>query len=155
MDDRRFRGQRALRRGRVSIPGQIYHVTTATHDRTPLFADFSRGRVVVNALREAECAGAKTLAFCVMPDHFHWLLQLGEQTSGAVVCRVKGRSATRLNRLEGFAHPVWQRAYFDRAIRRDDDLEVVARYIIENPLRKGLVTRVGDYPLWDSIWLPP
>jgi len=41
----------------------------------------------------------------------------------------------------------------DHALRTDENLLNVARYIIANPLRAGLVTRIGDYPLWDSIWL--
>ncbi|MEQ7866160.1 transposase, partial [Xanthomonas sp. WHRI 8393] len=35
-----------------------------------------------------------------------------------------------------------------------DDLRLAARYLIANPLRAGLVERVGDYPFWDAIWLP-
>jgi hypothetical protein len=38
-------------------------------------------------------------------------------------------------------------------MRKDQDLQVAARYIVANPLRAGLVKRVGDYPLWDAIWL--
>ncbi|MFV3290267.1 transposase, partial [Pseudomonas sp. NY11955] len=29
----------------------------------------------------------------------------------------------------------------------------VARYIVANPIRAGLVSRVGDYPHWDAVWL--
>jgi hypothetical protein len=32
-------------------------------------------------------------------------------------------------------------------------LVAAARYIIGNPLRAGLVTRIGDYPLWDCVWV--
>ena len=49
--------------------------------------------------------------------------------------------------------PVWQKGYFDRALRYEEDLKAAARYIIANPLRAGLVAQVGDYPLWDAIWL--
>jgi len=31
----------------------------------------------------------------------------------------------------------------------------MARYIIGNPVRSGLVQRVGDYPFWDAVWLNP
>ncbi|MBB4592801.1 hypothetical protein FHR61_000481 [Xanthomonas arboricola] len=44
--------------------------------------------------------------------------------------------------------------HHDRALRKDDDLRIVARYLIANPLRAGMVERVGDYPFWDAIWLP-
>jgi hypothetical protein len=38
-------------------------------------------------------------------------------------------------------------------LRREEDVLSVARYIVVNPLRAGLVARVGDYPLWDAVWL--
>ena len=147
-------GQHALRRGRVSIPGQYYHVTCATVNRVPVFIDWLTGRSVVNALRVAERVNdVHTLAFCVMPDHLHWLLELRQQSLANVVGQMKGRSSRAFRaRLAGGGH-LWQRGYFDHAIRTDENLLNVARYIIANPLRAGLVTRIGDYPLWDSIWL--
>jgi putative transposase len=38
-------------------------------------------------------------------------------------------------------------------VRRDEDLVRLARYIVANPLRTRIVAHIGDYPLWDSIWL--
>jgi len=32
-------------------------------------------------------------------------------------------------------------------------VQATARYIVANPLRAGLVERLGDYPLWDAVWL--
>ena len=49
--------------------------------------------------------------------------------------------------------PVWASAYHDHAIRDDEDLRAVARYIVANPLRAGLVKSVADYPFWDAVWL--
>lgn len=49
--------------------------------------------------------------------------------------------------------PVWQRGFHDHALRREEDLRAVACYIVGNPLRAGLVQHVGDYPLWDTIWI--
>jgi REP element-mobilizing transposase RayT len=65
----------------------------------------------------------------------------------------KGRSARLINQHRGFSAAVWQKGYFDRALRWEEDLKVAARYIIANPLRAGLVDQIGDYPLWDAIWL--
>ena len=69
------------------------------------------------------------------------------------MCRVKSRSSRSVNLLRGNSEPVWQRGYYDRALRRDEDRKAAARYIVMNPLRAGLVKRLGDYPLWDAIWL--
>jgi hypothetical protein len=38
-------------------------------------------------------------------------------------------------------------------LRQDEDVARVARYVVANPLRAGLVKRIGDYPLWDAAWL--
>ena len=58
-----------------------------------------------------------------------------------------GRTAHALGRA------TWQTNYYDHAIRQDEDLRKVARYIVANPLRAGLVEQIGDYPLWDAMWL--
>ena len=48
---------------------------------------------------------------------------------------------------------VWQPGYFDRALRAEEDVREVARYIVANPLRASLCQYIGDYPLWDAGWL--
>lgn len=89
-----------------------------------------------------------------MPDHAHWLLQLGQRRPLSTVIRMlKAFSARNIHCLEGGRMPVWSRAYHDRALRRDEDVIAVARYIIANPLRAGLVQRIGDYPYWNAVWL--
>jgi len=47
---------------------------------------------------------------------------------------------------------MWQDGFHDHAIRKEEDLADIARYVVANPLRAGLVRRIGDYSLWDSIW---
>ena len=144
-----------LRHGRVSIPGQVYFITTVTHEREPLFRDFARARLVVGELRRLnDCALVTSLACGVMPDHLHWLLALGHSHSISSVAKMlKGRTATAINRGSARRGPVWQRAYYDHALRRDEDLASVARYIVANPLRADLVGKLGDYPHWDAVWL--
>lgn len=144
-----------LLRGRVSIGGQIYLVTTVTRGRARLFASFHIGRFVVRALHsQATAACATTLAYVVMPDHLHWLLQLHPGSDLAdVVKSVKGRSALEINRVRDARGPVWQPSYHDHALRREEDLHDVARYIVCNPLRAGLVRKINDYALWDAIWV--
>lgn len=88
-----------------------------------------------------------------MPDHFHWLLQLTGMNLSGVIGATKARCAQRINAATGASGPLWQGGFHDRAIRDNQDLLPVARYIIANPLRAGLVTRIGDYPLWDAAWL--
>ncbi len=138
-----------LRIGRYSQAGQIYLITAVTRDRRPVFSDFPAARVLIGALQgEHRLGRAETLAFVVMPDHLHWLMALGEGATLPVVVRaVKAVTAKRLGGA------LWQRGYHDHALRREEDLLEVARYVVANPVRAGLVTRVGDYPHWDAVWL--
>lgn len=137
-----------LRKGRVSHSGTAYHVTTVTRNRTPHFAALDKGRKVVRVLMALHAEGrAETLCYALMPDHLHWLLVLREGTLSEAVKLLKGRSARAIGQ------PVWQANYFDHAVRQDEDLRTMARYIVANPLRAGLVERIGDYSLWDAVWL--
>jgi REP element-mobilizing transposase RayT len=66
---------------------------------------------------------------------------------------IKGRSAISINRALGSHGQLWQKSFHDHALRKEEDLLAIARYIVANPLRAGLVKKIGDYPLWDAIWL--
>ncbi|WP_426149906.1 REP-associated tyrosine transposase [Pseudomonas sp. DC3000-4b1] len=145
-----------LRKGRLSEAGHVYLITTATHERKPLFTCWKLGRLVCRELKGLHDAGqATSLAWVVMPDHLHWLFVLRHSHLARVIQRVKVRSALAINRALGRSGPVWQKGFHDHALRRSESLQATARYIIANPLRAGLVRRVGDYPLWDAIWLDP
>ena len=155
MHDLRPRGH-ALRKGRYSASGSIYHVTTVTYLRRPIFADLHTGRLAVDTLKRLEERGASlTFAFVVMPDHLHWLFQLGPgMTLPRLIQTLKANCARRINeRGNKRGHRIWQAGYHDRAIRSEEELSEIARYIVANPLRAGLVRSVRDYALWDAIWV--
>ncbi|RLJ16245.1 transposase [bacterium endosymbiont of Escarpia laminata] len=139
-----------LRQGRFSEPGRIYLITAVTHERSALFTNLQLGRVLVSTLRNAP---ATTLCYVIMPDHLHWLMQLEKVSLSSVVQGVKSASAHSINRSLGIHRPVWQAGFHDHALRRDEDVKLVARYVVANPIRAGLVKRVSDYPLWDAMWL--
>ena len=148
----KFRTQN-LRIGRHSAPHQIYMITTVTQLRAPLFEDLYVGRCVVNTLRQAE-SSAQTLAYIVMPDHLHWLMQLREGTSLATTVQfVKTLSAKSINEFHGSKGKVWAKGYYDQALRKEDQVRDFARYIVANPLRANIVKSVKEYSLWDAVWL--
>jgi putative transposase len=94
------------------------------------------------------------LAFALMPDHLHWLLQLQpHQNLSSVVRLAKGASVRAVNWARGGKGAVWQQSFHDHALRAEEDLQDIARYVVLNPLRAGLVRRAGDYSLWDAIWV--
>jgi putative transposase len=143
-----------LRIGRSCQTNQIYLLTAVTRDRIPFFADWRVGRLLVKQLRQAQTEGRiESLAWVVMPDHFHWLIQLKGCTLSDLMLATKSRCTQDVNIYLKRKGGMWQRGFHDHAIRREEDLLPAARYIVANPLRAGLVRRVQDYPLWDAIWV--
>ncbi len=147
---------RDLRKGRVSLAGHVYLATAVAYERRPLFLDIKAGRIIVKRMMHSDrVKDTESWAFVVMPDHIHWLLVLaGDKSLSTVVGAVKRHSARQINKIDRcLGRQVWQRGFYDHALRRDEDVMRVARYILANPLRAGLVNRIGDYPLWDAVWL--
>ena len=148
-------GHAALRGGRASHQCHVYHVTTSTKGRAPVFNNFDAASVAARCFGNQILLGdAILMAWVLMPDHVHWLLQLGDRDPlAAVINRLKAASARSVNIELGRAGALWSRAYHDHALRSDEGVRAVARYIIANPIRAGLARRVGDYPFWNAIWL--
>ena len=142
-----------LRAGRRSVAGQIYMITTVTHEREPHFTGLKHARCVVRALIASE-RSATTHAFVVMPDHLHWLMQLREGYELSQVVRfVKSHSARSIRGSQHGMGKVWQGGFHDRAIRREESLADLAGYIIHNPVRAGLVESPGCFSHWDCSYL--
>lgn len=144
----------SLRKGRISLTSQIYLLTATVENRQAIFADLAPARLLIRELRHAQASGlAESLAWVVMPDHLHWLVSLQQGSLSELMHRVKGRSALQVNSRLGRQGKLWQEGFHDRALRREEDILPTARYIVANPLRAGLVKRIGDYPFWDAVWL--
>lgn len=147
-------GTQALRKGRYSEIGQIYLITFCTHNRHKILT----GSVAIALSRYISKVTVKKdhqfLCWVVMPDHVHLLVQLGAYESlSELMRRIKASSSIALKRMAGVTGKVWQSGYHDRTIRKEEDLKGVARYIVANPIRAGLVKSVRYYPYWNAIWV--
>ena len=143
-----------LRRGRFSECGRVYLITTVIHQRQTPFQELPLARLAIQELQACDAsADCQTLAFVLMPDHLHWLLTLHRGDLSALVRRFKSNSARRINTFRGSTGPLWQAGFHDHTPRQEDDLRRLARYVVANPLRSGLVESIGDYPHWDALWL--
>ena len=141
-------GHQALRKGRISLPRQTYHVTTVTAGRKPIFAQPHVAQAAYPCFENAVLLrDAQMLAWVLMPDHAHWLIALGEDRNlQQLVDVLKTFSARNANRVMERSGRVWAPAYYDRALRSDDQIPTVMRYIAANPVRAGLVKHADDYP---------
>ncbi len=80
-----------------------------------------------------------------MPDHVHALLVPHDGANIVdFVQSVKSRSSHTFSARTGGR--LWQRGFYDHILRREEDVATVARYIVENPVRAGLVDDAAAYP---------
>jgi putative transposase len=139
---------------RIRLPAETYanpdavvHVTVCTLGGQPVFRRPELATAVVDSvdwLRDVR--KAKVFAYCVMPDHLHLLVSIraGDHLSPAI--NTFKSIATKRARHAGHAGLLWQDRFHDRVLRqRDSGIEVV-EYILNNPVRKGIVKAAADYP---------
>jgi REP element-mobilizing transposase RayT len=143
-----------LRKGRFSETGRIYLITTNCDLRRRVFLSATAARIVIDEFEHQEkLENCDSLAFVVMPDHVHWMLQLKAKVELSMVIRqMKGRAAFRINQTFSSNGRLWQPGFHDHGVRREEDLENLANYIIRNPIRGKLVNDIEHYPHWGSVW---
>jgi putative transposase len=80
-----------------------------------------------------------------MPDHLHVVLQVQNPrtTVAQFVAHFKA-IITRAGRPQGYA--VWQRSFHDHVLRDYEDFATRCRYVVDNPVRKGMVAEWQEYP---------
>jgi len=137
--------------------GHCFSVALATAHRAHHFNNADTVRLCLDALNEtAGWYHASVFAYCFMPDHLHLLVAtpLGVDLV-QFVRQFKQLSAYRFRR-ERSSVPLWQARFYDHALRSDESLLDVARYIWENPVRTALAQCPHDYPhsgslVWEDI----
>jgi REP element-mobilizing transposase RayT len=90
------------------------------------------------------------LAWCIMPNHVHAMLEMQAGFGlGNLVRSWKSFTARRANHVLARTGPFWSPDYFDRYIRNDRHYEAALAYIEHNPVKAGLVSATEDWP-WSS-----
>ncbi|MCC6699662.1 MAG: transposase [Candidatus Hydrogenedentes bacterium] len=149
-------------------PGKTFYRRNLPHMqklRRPIFITFrtrpglilpesTRTQVLNHCLHDH---GHKLHMHCavVMPDHVHLLLTLLEDSDGMpysleeIMSGIKGASSHTVNACLKRKGKLWQDESFDHVLRSDQSTHAKAQYICDNPIRKGLVSDLDDYPwLW-------
>jgi putative transposase len=88
-------------------------------------------------------------AWVIMPNHVHLLFTAHGDVS-RLMRRLKGYSARQANQLLGrTGQPFWQDESYDRLVRTGEEFRRIERYIVNNPVKAGLVESIEKYP-WSS-----
>ncbi len=107
-------------------------------------------RLVRDAFLRFDGERYRLLAWCVMPNHVHVLL---EQRKGYPLAEIvkswKAYTGRWANEILGRRGPFWMRDYHDRRIRDEKHMNQALAYVRNNPVKAGLCERAEDWP-WSS-----
>ena len=127
-------------------PAHAYFLTMCARSGTP-FTDERLASEVVASLHWLRAnRGLVIYAYVLMPDHLHLLVRprRGDRTVGALIGAFKSFT-TRQSWDLGHRGALWQPRFYDHVVDDHDEAIAIMRYILENPVRKGLVQMADDY----------
>ena len=135
--------------------GSVGFFTIRAFERhVPFVTEELNEAIVATLLAERLRAGIDVYVYCLMPDHLHMLI--GPRQDGrsmlTFVDQFKGKS-TRASWAHGWQGRLWQPRCYDHLVRRSEDLVAIAKYVLGNPVRKGLAETSGDYR-WGALLDP-
>ena len=146
-------------RKRIRLPHTAYSqehaffITIGTHNKSPWFRSYPSLCDAATQYMQtlAFTYGIKIYAWCIMPDHIHLLLQ-GKMII-EFIRRFKGKMTPDFRRVEP-KQKMWQRSFYDHALRKEESFSNVACYIWEHPVRAKMVEKPGDHLHSGSIVWP-
>ncbi len=128
----------------------VFFVTLCSYDKQQYFTRKEITKIIIDEIDfRVTCAREVTVfTYCVMPDHVHLLLKLKEEYGKSLhnwVAAFKRYTARAIG--EQFdVRPLWQKNFYEHVVRKQESLEKIAQYIVDNPVRKGLVDDWQKYP---------
>jgi REP element-mobilizing transposase RayT len=131
---------------------KVFFITFSTYGRW-ILPEPVRG-IVIDTCLAGNGKKFRLYGLVVMPDHVHLVLAPLADANGPVSIAeimqvIKGASAHRINRALSRKGKVWEEESFDRALRREERIDVKIEYMLGNPVAAGLVRNPLEYRwLW-------
>lgn len=135
---------------RLEFPGALYHVTCRGNRRELIFRD-RRDRLAWFIETERVCQRFHFIvhAFCQMTNHFHLLVETPEGNLGQGMRQLNSAYSQRFNRRHDLVGHVMQGRYKAILVQKETYLRELARYIVLNPVRAGIVDTPENWE-WSS-----
>jgi len=125
---------------RIEFPGAIYHVTARGDRREPIFVDDADRASLLDVLAQGlERFDATALAYCLMGNHYHFVLQTRQANLSRLMRHVNGVYTQRFNRRHDKVGHLFQGRFKAILVDSDAYLLTLCRYVELNPVRAGWV----------------
>jgi REP element-mobilizing transposase RayT len=136
---------------RIEIPGALYHVTSRGNAREPIVVDDADRRMFLDVLGPViERYRWACHAYCLMTNHYHLVVGTPEPNLSRGMRQLNGVFTQRFNRRHGRVGHVLQGRFKGILVERESHLLELARYVVLNPVRAGIVGAAEDYR-WSSL----
>ncbi len=130
------------------VQGQYYHIYNRGSGRQPIFRESDNYLYVLRLMKKyAVKLCVAVIAYCLMPNHYHFLLrQDSERAAGLLAQRVFNSYTKAFNKRYSATGTLFAGRYKAIHIDKDEYLLHVCRYVHANPVKDRLVTRLEDWP---------
>lgn len=142
-----------MRKPRELKDGARYHVTARANRREMILDSVAMKKLFLSIVRRAKARYDFRLEnFCIMGNHFHFLIQPGQGESlSAIMQWILSVFAMAYNRIHGLTGHVWGCRFFSRIVINLRALLEVFEYIDTNPIRAGQVEDRRQWR-WGGLW---
>jgi len=131
---------------------QIYFVTICTRDKRIVFNDSEIVNENIKLLTQfCDKYYFDVIVYCYMPDHVHLLVVSQQENANLVVFIKEYKQMSGYRYKQRVGSSLWQKSYYDHILRKEEISEKVVQYILENPVRRGLVDDFTKYPYSGSL----
>lgn len=135
---------------RLEFRGALYHVTSRGDGQEAIYRDDTDRRLCLEVLAHTvERYNWTVHAWCLMGNHYHLLIETPDSNLALGMRHFNGVYTQRFNRRHGRVGHVFQGRYKAILVQKDSYLLELARYIVLNPVRAGMVRGPKDWP-WSS-----
>jgi len=124
-----------------------YSATICTHLRKPVFTSGEVIAPILMTIRQCAVSYAFAIhAYCFMVDHLHLVVAATEEQSDFQWFMSHWKQRAGYQHKHRTGESLWQESYYDHVLRDDEEMARAVRYVLENPVRKGLVREFLEYP---------
>lgn len=135
---------------RVSFPGACYHIMARGNAKALMFLDAEDYRRFLSLVDEVASRFSMVLfGYCLMPNHYHLVCRTHDANISAAIAYLNGVYAQWWNHRHDRCGHLTQGRFKAQLIHNDIYLRVVCRYVLDNPVRAGLVRHPEDWE-WSS-----
>ena len=136
---------------RIQFAGALYHVTSRGNARAPIFLGDSDRHLFLDVLGATiERSHWLCHAYCLMTNHYHLVVETPRPNLSRGMRQLNGLYTQRFNRRHERVGHILQGRFTGILVEREAHLLELARYVVLNPVRAGMVRTAEDYR-WSSL----